>query len=329
MKLKSMPEEFIVEEINHLTYSNTGKYSYYLLKKINLETQACIQKISDIFKINPKYINFAGTKDKIAVTTQYISISNGPEKDINTENCELKFLGKGNERLNLGMLSGNKFIITVRNIMPEEKKRFSFKQFINYYDDQRFGSRKNTHSIGRFLVKKDFKSAVLEAQSEHYPYSLVAEHLEGHPTDYVGALRKLPKKLLLMFVHAYQSYLWNETVKEYLKSKKYNSITYSLGELFVPSAKIRDKKIPLISFDIETDTKMQNILDTVMKKEGITARDFIIKQIPELLAAGGTRDLLIDCKDFSAKWVDDETVILKFTLGKGSYATMAVKQLFC
>ncbi len=330
MKLKSKPEDFIVEEISTLKFSDTGKYSYYVLKKINLETQACVQKISDIFKINPKYINFAGTKDKVAVTTQHISISNGPEKNIMKENLELKFLEKGNERLNLGMLSGNTFTIIVREITDQEKKQFNpEKMFINYYDDQRFGNRKNTHIIGKYIVEKDFKSAALEAQSEHYPYSLVKEYLSQYPTDYVGALRKLPKKLLLMFVHAYQSYLWNETVKEYLMQFKHKNIYYSLGELFVPTEKIENTEIPLISFDIETTDEIQKILDTLMKKEGIKERDFIIKQIPELVVAGGKRDLLIDCKDLSFAWIDDTTLKLSFILGKGSYATLVVKELFC
>ncbi len=329
MRLKSKPEDFIVEEIHTLKFSDNGKYSYYLLRKINLETQACVQKISDIFKINPKYINIAGTKDKVAVTTQHISISNGPEKNVKTENCELTFLGKGNERINLGMLLGNKFTIIVRGINKKEKNIFAVKQFVNYYDNQRFGNRKNTHTVGRYIVKKDFKSAVLEAQSEHYPYSLVTEYLAQHPTDYVGALRKLPRKLLLMFVHAYQSYLWNETVKEYLVQFKHKNIHYSLGELLVPTENIGNIEIPLISFDVETTDEIQKILDTLMKKEEVKERDFIIRQIPELVAGGGQRDLLIDCKDFSFEWIDDETLKLSFILGKGSYATMVVKQLFC
>lgn len=332
MKLKSKPEDFIVKEINTLRLAENGKYSYYLLKKINLETQIAVQKIADTWKINPKYISIAGTKDKIAVTTQCISISHGPEKNITTENCELKFLGKGNERLNLGMLIGNRFAITIRDITKKEKKDYeknTKEQYINYYDEQRFGNRKNTHIIGRFLIKKDFKSAALEAQSGHYPYSLVKEYLAAHPTDYVGALRKLPKKLLLMFVHAYQSYLWNETVKESVKHFRHKKINYSLGELYVPVEKIENAEIPLISFDIECNEDLQKITDKIMKKEGIKPRDFLIKQIPELVAAGGKRDLLMAITDFSANWIDEETVILNFTLSKGSYATMAVKELFC
>ncbi len=344
MRLKSKPSDFIVEEINTLQFDKEGKYSYYKLKKTNLETQSAIQKISDIWKLNEKYINTAGTKDKVAITTQFISISQGPEKDIETENLELKYLGKGRERLNLGSLEGNKFIITVRDITEKEKKNFeentkgdkSNLQFMNYYDDQRFGIKKDNHVIGKLFIKKQFKEAArLFITREHYPYTKAKKYLETHLNDYIGTLRILPRKLLLMFVHAYQSWLWNETAKIFLEKKLKNvkTIEYSAGTLYFPTQKenliLENIDIPIIGFDIEErDEEVNTILADIMKKENVTERDFLIKQMPEITAAGGRRNLLMDCNDFTAKEIDKETVELSFTLGKGSYATMVVKQLF-
>lgn len=342
MRLKSKPQDFIVEEINTLQFDKEGKYSYYKLKKTNLETQSAIQKISDLWKLNEKYINTAGTKDKVAITTQFISISQGPEKNIKTENLELTFLGKGRERLNLGSLEGNKFIITIREINREEKMNFlkNMEQvdfsFVNYYDDQRFGIEKNNHVIGKLLIKKQFKeAAMLLIAREHYPYTKAKEHLETHQNDSIGALRILPKKLLLMFVHAYQSWFWNETAKIYLetKIKQFKTVEYSAGTLYFPTQNerhvLKNVGIPIIGFDIEEqDEEVEEILNELMKKENIAERDFLIKQMPEITAAGGRRDLLTDYKDLTAKEIDKETIELSFSLGKGSYATMVVKQLF-
>lgn len=340
MLLKSKPADFIVEEINDVHLHESGSYSYYKLKKTNLETNSSLQKIADLWKINPKYINIAGNKDKVAVTTQFLSISQGPQKDINTENLELTFLGKGRERLNLGSLKGNKFIITVREITTEEKKnveeKISGMQFINYYDDQRFGIEKNNHAIGKLLVKKQFKeAATLLIAREHYPYTKAKEHLETHQNDYIGALRILPKKLLLLFVHAYQSWLWNETVKIYLekKIKSWKTVEYSAGTVYFPkqeeSHALKNVGIPIVGFDIEErDKEIEEMLNDLMKNEHITERDFLIKQMPEITAAGGRRNLIIDCNDLHKKEIDKETIELSFSLGKGSYATMVVKQLF-
>lgn len=353
MRIKSKPEDFIVEEINtSLKFNENGKYTYYQLKKINIDTHAAIQQIADCLKINPKYINFAGLKDKTAVTTQYLSISQGPAKDLKREHIGLTYLGNGNERLNLGMLDGNKFTIVVREITKQEKKNFDEKmkqkktekkkkqnnfslQFINYYDDQRFGIHKNNHFIGKLLLKKQFKEAVEMLKTrEDYQISLLKKYLEKQPTDIIGALRELPKKHLLLFIHAYQSYLWNETVKEYMKQKKvsYTIAAYSCGELFFSQKFPKNSKnvsVPIIGFAAECDNKdVEKCIKQVMAEEEIIERDFLIKQMPEITAAGGKRDLLMDCKEFSFREIDEETMELCFFLGKGSYATMVVKQLF-
>ena len=169
MLLKSKPEDFIVEEINDLHLHESGSYSYYKLKKTNLETNSALQKIADLWKINPKYINIAGNKDKVAITTQFLSISKGPEKDLKTENLELTFLGKKNDRLNLGTLDGNKFTITVRKISAEERinllkntQRADFL-FVNYYDDQRFGIEKTI----TFLENCSSKSSSKKQQNSY------------------------------------------------------------------------------------------------------------------------------------------------------------------
>ena len=137
-----------------------------------------------------------------------------------------------------------------------------------------------------------------------------------------------------MFVFSYQSWLWNETAKQYVAVKlgdgKYSVAHYNLGELFFPTEKLENKQIPLIGFDVEHDDEdVQQIIAEIMTQEQITERDFLIKQMPEVTASGGKRMLLSNCSDFSSKEIDGETMEFTFTLGKGSYATMVIKQLFC
>ena len=72
-KIKQIPEDFIVKEINDIILNNDGKYSYFLLKKKNYNTLNAIKAIAKKLKINEKDIGFAGNKDKEAVTKQTIS----------------------------------------------------------------------------------------------------------------------------------------------------------------------------------------------------------------------------------------------------------------
>src|SRR3989338_11258951 len=60
----------------------------------------------------------------------------------------------------------------------------------------------------------------------------VRKYLERKPTDFVGALKNVPIRLLRMYVNAYQSYLWNKTVATYLEKvgKVLKKVSYSEGE---------------------------------------------------------------------------------------------------
>lgn len=305
-KIKQIPEDFIVREISKLNFDNKGSYSYYLLKKKNYTTIDAINLISKKLNIKPKYINFAGTKDKVAVTEQYISILNGPKKGLKLKNIELRYLSKGKERLNLGDLQANEFIITVRNLTSN--KINSVKNIPNYFDEQRFGINKNNHIIGKCIIKKEFKKSC----------ELIPE-IKVKDNDFIGALRTINKRILRMYMHAYQSYLFNETVTQYLKLKSTKNIT-----------------IPIIGFGTEkTNKKLKNIISKIMKKEKISFRDFIIKAIPELTSEGGERDLFVNVKNFKIEPIEKDELNknkfkakLKFTLEKGSYATNVIKFLF-
>ena len=81
MKIKENPEDFIVEEVINLE-KNPGEYLYIELKKKNWNTLTLINKLVRVLNIPRKFIGFAGSKDKKAITTQYISIFRAKKQDI-------------------------------------------------------------------------------------------------------------------------------------------------------------------------------------------------------------------------------------------------------
>ena len=307
-QLKQVPEDFIVKEISNLKIKDSGKYSYFLLKKKNRNTLDVIKEIAKQLRIKEKQIGFAGSKDKHALTEQVISIILKKERieQIKIDHVQLEFLGYGQEPISLGDLEGNQFEIIVRNV-TKIPQPITFVE--NYFDEQRFS--KNNAQIGKHLVKKEFAEAV--KLIDHYK---VQQHLPK--TDAVGALRELPLRLLKMFVHAYQSYLWNETLAAQQKGKESK---YSLGK-FVFSEQKKDLTINLIGFTELNDPLIKNL----MQKENLTHRDFIIKQIPELSMEGETRQAFVQIKDLEIEKVEDG-IKVKFTLPKGSYATMVIRKL--
>jgi tRNA pseudouridine13 synthase len=313
-KLKQIEEDFIVKEKLDLKFNEKGEYSYYLLEKKNISTFDCIYDISFVLKISSKYINASGLKDKKAITYQYISIKNAPKQDYSLDKFKLKFLGRGNDRINIGSHEGNYFEIVVRNI---EKKPIKKDYILNFFDDQRFGKFKDNHIIGRMLIKREFKK-VVELLIERNEYK-IKDYLKLKPNDYIGALRKIPKKELFFYISAYQSYLWNECVFKYSK--------------FNPTI---DESFPLIGFGIEVNDNIKKIIiDEILKKENIILRDFIIREFPEITTAGSSRNIFSKIYDFKMDELENDEfnigkkkIKICFYLNKGDYATNVCKNLF-
>ena len=338
-QIKQIPEDFIVKERSTIIPTPHGRYLYVLLRKTNRNTLDVVKELSRILRIKDKQIGFAGSKDKHGITEQVLSLPQSAKNvisSVNIENASFTILGSGEEPLHLGDLTGNSFEIVVRNLDPgiiaESLERPSFTE--NYFDEQRFSSHNVV--IGKALLKKDFAEAarLLEHASCLY-------HLEQHPRDYIGALKTLPIRLLRMYVNAFQSSLWNRTVAAYLQKEAHikKRVESTQGELvFVDHPeKWRDLQIPLIGFGevLSDNVLIAAIIERLLQQEGITPRDFIIKQIPELTIEGEPRHIVVPVIDLHLGTPQDDELnpgqkklAMMFTLPKGSYATMLMKRIF-
>jgi tRNA pseudouridine13 synthase len=344
MIIKQSAENFIVEEIPLKDWDDAGPYSVFRVTKTDLNTEQAMQIISRKFHIPSDTIKYAGTKDRHAVTTQYISIPDRHGlKDIRLDegNLKLEHVGYSEVPLSLGTLKGNRFIITVRDVTEKEAETLKSKgigpesRFIipNYFDDQRFST--NNLSIGVSILKKEYAKAVELLLSDPYYDNTLRTRFEAFPNDHVGMLKRVPKKILQMFIHSVQSYLFNEalsrTLIEYAKSNdiKHYCVDYSLGKLVFYNNPEDYSKTGVGSFELigfDTRTVSHHIQD-VMKNLGLGQRDFIVRAIPELSLDGTDRECFVDVENMKIEVLDART-ILEFELSKGAYATMVVKALF-
>ncbi|MBI4141477.1 tRNA pseudouridine(13) synthase TruD [Candidatus Woesearchaeota archaeon] len=330
-KIKQQPTDFVVKEIFSPQIKETGKYAYFTLKKTNYTTLDAVQKIANTLGIPLKHIGFAGTKDKRAITEQTCSAKNIKKEQllrIKLKDIEINFIGYVDKPVSLGDHEGNYFKITIRNITKTPSKKTNF---INYFGEQRFN--KNNAEIGKLLTQKKFKEALFKlslderngtssvSTAEILNEPAIKAHLEQYPQDYLGAIKKLPIKQLKFYIHAYQAKLWNEMAE--------NTLAEQRSAVHRKSA--TEKTIPIIGFG----TKETNLIKEILKKEGITTRDFIIKPFPELSSEGGERVVFSEAKNLKISELEDDDlnagmkkITLEFELQKGSYATEFVRQLF-
>jgi tRNA pseudouridine13 synthase len=149
-----------------------------------------------------------------------------------------------------------------------------------------------------------------------------------------------------MHLQAYQSHLWNECVKELLKRvvPKTNlySIEYPVGSLLfykrISESQLTQipQKFPLLSSDVALGDTARTVVEKVLAKEGITLSQFG-GQKGDIGAyfSSGERSVLVRPQEFNiSEAITDELnknrykMILRFTLPKGSYATLITKRLF-
>lgn len=333
-KIKQIPEDFIVKEIPDFELEE-GPHTIFFMKKKNLTTLQAIHKIAKKLHIKKKRLGFAGSKDKKALTTQYcsaFSIKKERLQNLNLKGIDIKIMGESKKPLTLGDLKGNQFKITVRNLteITSIKKEIILP---NYFDEQRFS--KNNVTVGKALIKENFQKAT---QFLSQDYHEIIEHLQENPNDYIGSLRKVPKKILLILVHSYQSYLFNLTLNQYIKNhyKDYKKVKYSQGNFLFPNIKqFQDIDFPIFGFGTKIKNKeIKRIYQQILKKENITKKDFIIKPFPELSSAGQTRQAFLKTKIKTLEKGSDKLnknkkkIKVGFQLPPGSYATLVIKYLF-
>ncbi|NLV26452.1 MAG: tRNA pseudouridine(13) synthase TruD [Methanomicrobiales archaeon] len=209
--LRTSPDDFLVEEIGDHPLKS-GPYLVCKLTKTNWDQHRAVKALASGLGMSHQRIGFAGTKDKRAVTTQYISLYKVAPEDIerlSIPGISMTPLGYVQHPINLGDLTENRFQIRIRNIT--DKTIFSdFVTFhekikdgiINYVGYQRFGvTRPVTHLIGLEILKGNFREAVKvmigKPGTKMQEFEMEARACYLETEDAAAALHLMPTRLSL------------------------------------------------------------------------------------------------------------------------------------
>lgn len=146
-----------------------GEYCYFLLHKVNMDTMDALNQLAVNLRIRPDNFNYAGTKDRRAWTTQWVSLRKVDPRDILRVGKSIRGAYVGNfkyakDSLKLGMLRGNQFRIALRNVCGTDEEiehamtSLHDNGFLNYYGLQRFGTIASipTYEIGKRLLQGNY-----------------------------------------------------------------------------------------------------------------------------------------------------------------------------
>ncbi len=311
MQLKTVPEDFFVEELPNRTFSEHGTLFVYKATKRDMTTNRLIEALSRLNGIQPRNIRYAGLKDKRAITTQYLTSTKKLTKS--PDDVVLTHVGHTDEHLSLGDLDANAFRIVVRGVSDTHDVSIP-----NYFGDQRF-SQDNVE-LGLLLLKKEFyEVAVRLAQTN----KAVAYALDKDRSNPLHALRSFPFRILLLYVHAVQSWLFNQAVSAYIKDQSSDAreVEYRHGVLRYPKT-LEDLQVPVVGAAQELG-EWAKYYEPLLEQAGIMPQDFLIRSFPSLTQEGELRSLRADVRTHTITRQGDSAVV-ELVLGSGCYATVAV-----
>jgi tRNA pseudouridine13 synthase len=318
-RFRAAPEDFEVEELPAYLPSGQGEHLFLWIEKVGLDTPEAARRLASALGLRPDEISWAGLKDRVAVTRQWLSVPARAEASLPAlaPGPELRVLAhaRHGNKLRVGHLRGNRFRIRIRDAERPEAAgpvmdRLVAEGLPNAFGEQRFG-RGDTGLRGRALV--------------------LGERLPNRPSTFE---RKL-------YVSAYQSLLFNRMLEARLGAGTLRSALAGdlmrktdSGGLFVcrepqvdqtrlergeiaPTGPMFGWKMPRAEGEVDAAEQ------AVLSAEGLTLESF--RRLGSI-AEGTRRPLSVPVSE--ATWsVEGSTVDLAFTLPSGSYATVLLDEV--
>ncbi|MCC6573048.1 MAG: tRNA pseudouridine(13) synthase TruD [Planctomycetes bacterium] len=254
--MKSINEDFRVEEIPLYAFAGSGDHTLVQIEKSGISTFEAIKRLSGAVMYPERDVGLAGLKDARGITRQWLSFEHvAPEKFANLEVPKLRVLQttRHANKLKRGHLKGNRFEVVLRGVAEADCQNAARTLDIlkrrgvpNWYDSQRFGRRLDSARLGLALVKRDWKGyfdillgepdAKLEPRTaaarkayedgkfedalKQWPGNANVERMALKAVMAEGAgeraLRSVQHKLKLLHVSAAQSLLFNRCLERRL-----------------------------------------------------------------------------------------------------------------
>ena len=332
IKIKSIPEDFIVNESQTMFISSSKENMDYVILSVGKKRYTTFEAISEIAKfweIDSKLLGYAGLKDEDGITYQLVSmpvecyipkkVEEFNSKYYNKEHfISIVRMGYFNSPIQIGRLQGNSFKIRLRNVTEKTAIEIKAKSrrrifFPNYYDTQRFGITnmpKHTHLIGKALYKNDYELA-MQYMKECTPNDCENIHeFEDSKSFFAG----MDKNKLSFYYNAFTSKMYNEHLGEYIKKnmpyyeKNYDGICYVMPQSgrYLSNADSIQERVCVPRYDVDSNMELSLkyfyryiFIDTIMHIDSIE-EDSLNKEM--------------------------YAVNIDFFLPSGCYATMAIKQ---
>lgn len=378
--IRQQPEDFQVEEIPLYEPCGQGDHLFVTVEKCGLTTYDLLRELAAALNCQERDLGYAGLKDARAITRQTVSVPlRKPDdvKGLKIPGVKILSASLHRNKLRPGHLAGNRFRIRIHQPGSHSLHRAAAILAVleelgvpNRFGEQRYGSLGNSHRIGRAILRGDHSSAIDEIigrpeEIKHPGWRLAAEAYQSG--DLQRAIRSLPRhcqpersllervksgesshrsvlamprKLLRLYLSAYQSSLFNQMVDLRLNTlatiwpgdlayKHMNGACFLVTDAAAEQARADAFEIsptaPLFGYKTKlAGGEAGKLEQCLLDGENLTAESF--RLTGGLAMEGERRPLRVPLQTPECS-LDKEDLILSFSLPKGSFATTVLAEV--
>ncbi|MBP0048110.1 tRNA pseudouridine(13) synthase TruD [Marinobacterium sp. AK62] len=200
-QLRTLPEDFQVFENLPFTPDGEGEHLFLYIRKIGENTDWVARQLARFCQVSPRDVGYAGKKDRHAVTEQWFSVRLPAARTLNWalfggDSIQVLESVRHGRKLRLGALSGNRFVLRLRDLTHAEDFVRRVEQartgVPNYFGEQRFGNEGGNLDKGMALLE--------------------------------GRLRERQRHKKGLYISALRSWLFNQVVSQRIEQGLWNRI---------------------------------------------------------------------------------------------------------
>jgi tRNA pseudouridine13 synthase len=325
-RYKVAPADFAVEEVPAYEPSGRGDHVWLWVEKTGLSTLDLLHELAHALDRDERAFGIAGLKDAQAVSRQWVSIEHVDAaacRGLAGERFRVLDVAAHGNKLRMGHLRGNRFVITLRGTPPDalELARASLADLQrrgvpNWFGEQRFGKR------GANLQKG-------------------LDVLRGNARAFAA---RMPRRVFGLVLSAVQSEVFNRVVIERLGTLGTLmpgdlAFRHDNGSVFaVEGADGAAREQPRAEqLEVSPSGPMPgpDMLDPrgeparieaeVLRALELSGETFA--KLPFRLCRGERRPLRVPVRDAAAEQAGEHAITVRFELPRGAYATSVLREL--
>lgn len=317
--LKAQPADFQVEEQIAYPLSGAGEHVWLWVEKQGENTDWVAQHLAKWAGIRLRDVGYAGLKDRHGITRQWFSLYLPGQASPLPETFQLpsvRILGmtRHQRKLQTGGLSGNRFILTLRQLdaepatIEQRLQQIATQGAPNYFGEQRFG--RNEYNL------------------------VMAQRL------FDGELTRLRPAQRGLYISAARSLLFNQILAERVAQHTWHRAV--AGDVFQLDGSDKwfvddgsaDLAERVATYDLHPTGALVGQGDLPSREQALALEQRVLSNhqawwqaLADLGLTQDRRALRVMAQDMRWTWLSDNALQVAFNLRPGRYATSVLREL--